>query len=217
MRVETACEVRRNPLSGAHFAPFLRAMRGRNGLPKFLGMATKKIKPDSKPGPARKRKAGQPTPPRSPSRPAPAGTQPDATGVVVPLGDGIADADDDGISAGVIAETSRGAAKANVDATQTSMARMSPTVPDAVKHGPEGPTTAPPKLLARLREALRVRHYSIRTEQAYVEWTRRFIHFHGLRHPASLGASEVQAFLTHLAVDRSVASSTQNQAKSALL
>ncbi len=62
-----------------------------------------------------------------------------------------------------------------------------------------------------------MRHYSIRTEQAYVEWTRRFVQFHGLKHPASLGASEVQAFLTHLAVDRSVASPTQNQAKSALL
>jgi len=75
----------------------------------------------------------------------------------------------------------------------------------------------PPRLLAQLRHALRVRHYSIRTEQAYVEWVRRFIHFHDKRHPARLGAAEVQAFLTHLAVDRSVASPTQNQAKSALL
>ncbi len=62
-----------------------------------------------------------------------------------------------------------------------------------------------------------MRHYSIRTEQAYVEWTRRYIHFHGRRHPIDLGAAEVQAFLTHLAVERSVASPTQNQAKSALL
>jgi integron integrase len=75
----------------------------------------------------------------------------------------------------------------------------------------------PTRLLARLRHALRVRHYSIRTEQAYVEWVRRFILFHGKRHPADLGAAEVQAFLTHLAVERSVASPTQNQAKSALL
>jgi site-specific recombinase XerD len=62
-----------------------------------------------------------------------------------------------------------------------------------------------------------VRHYSIRTEDTYVDWTRRFILFHGKRHPQELGASEVTAFLTHLAVDRGVASSTQNQAKSALL
>jgi integron integrase len=99
---------------------------------------------------------------------------------------------------------------------------MSPTPSGPVKQphqadGGGGGGGAPPKLLARLREALRLRHYSIRTEQAYVEWTRRFIHFHGVRHPASLGAAEVQAFLTHLAVDRSVGSSTQNQAKSALL
>jgi integron integrase len=79
------------------------------------------------------------------------------------------------------------------------------------------PPPRPPRLLAQLRHALRVRHYSIRTEQAYVEWVRRFIHFHDKRHPAQLGAPEVQAFLTHLAVDRSVASPTQNQAKSALL
>jgi integron integrase len=68
-----------------------------------------------------------------------------------------------------------------------------------------------------MRHALRVRHYSIRTEQAYVDWVRRFIHFHGKQHPETLGAAEVRAFLTHLAVERSVASPTQNQAKSALL
>jgi len=72
-------------------------------------------------------------------------------------------------------------------------------------------------LLGRMREALRVRHYSIRTERAYVDWVRRFIRFHDRRHPARLGAVEVQAFLTHLAVERSVASPTQNQAKAALL
>jgi integron integrase len=75
----------------------------------------------------------------------------------------------------------------------------------------------PTKLLARVRHALRVRHYSIRTEDAYVDWVRRFILFHGKRHPRDLGAVEVQKFLTHLAVERSVASPTQNQAKSALL
>lgn len=74
-----------------------------------------------------------------------------------------------------------------------------------------------PKLLDRLREALRVRHYSLRTEQAYVDWARRFILFHDKRHPKDMGAPEVEAFLTHLAVERNVAASTQNQARSALL
>jgi len=62
-----------------------------------------------------------------------------------------------------------------------------------------------------------VRRYSLRTEDAYVDWVRRFILFHGKRHPRELGAAEVQAFLSHLAVDRLVSPSTQNQAKSALL
>jgi len=74
-----------------------------------------------------------------------------------------------------------------------------------------------PRLLDRLREQLRARHYSLRTEDAYVDWTRRFIFFHGKRHPQELGAPAVQAFLSHLAVDRQVAPSTQNQAKAALL
>lgn len=73
------------------------------------------------------------------------------------------------------------------------------------------------KLLDQLRESLRVRHFSLRTEDAYLDWVRRFILFHGKRHPRDLGAAEVQAFLTHLAVDRGVAPSTQNQAKAALL
>ena len=75
----------------------------------------------------------------------------------------------------------------------------------------------PPRLLDRLRGAIRLRHYSIRTEDAYADWARRFILFHGKRHPQDLGAAEVAAFLTHLAVQRNVAASTQNQAKSALL
>ena len=75
----------------------------------------------------------------------------------------------------------------------------------------------PPRLLDQLREQLRVRHYSLRTEDAYVDWVRRFILFHGKRHPRDLGAPEVQAFLSHLAVDRKVSPSTQNQAKAALL
>ena len=76
---------------------------------------------------------------------------------------------------------------------------------------------SPARLLDQLRRAIRVRHYSIRTEATYVDWVRRFILFHDKRHPLELGAPEVAAFLTHLAVDRSVSPSTQNQAKSALL
>ena len=74
-----------------------------------------------------------------------------------------------------------------------------------------------PRLLDRLRDKLRLKHYSIRTEHAYVEWVRRFVHFHDMRHPAELGHGEVEAFLTHLAVRSNVVASTQNQAKSALL
>jgi integron integrase len=73
------------------------------------------------------------------------------------------------------------------------------------------------RLLDQVREAVRLRHYSIRTEQAYVDWIKRFIRFHGKRHPRELGAAEVEAFLTHLAVAHNVAAATQNQAKSAIL
>lgn len=65
--------------------------------------------------------------------------------------------------------------------------------------------------------ALRARHYSLRTEQAYVHWVRRYIFYHKLRHPREMGEEEINAFLTHLAVDGKVSSSTQNQALSALL
>lgn len=74
-----------------------------------------------------------------------------------------------------------------------------------------------PKLLYRLREALRSRHYSCRTEQTYCHWVRRFIFFHKVRHPAVLAEPEINAFLTHLAVKEKVSASTQNQALSALL
>lgn len=80
---------------------------------------------------------------------------------------------------------------------------------------PSGPR--PPKLLDRVRLAIRTRHLSLRTEQAYVQWIRRFILFHHKRHPKDMGAGEIGAFLTHLAVDRRVSASTQNQALSALL
>ena len=68
-----------------------------------------------------------------------------------------------------------------------------------------------------VRDALRVRHVSLRTEQAYLFWVRRFIRFHGRRHPCELGEVEVSRFLTHLAVDRDVAAATQNQALNALV
>ncbi|MGH8399164.1 MAG: integron integrase [Gammaproteobacteria bacterium] len=78
-------------------------------------------------------------------------------------------------------------------------------------------TTPPPKLLDQVRNRLRVKHYSIRTEQVYVDWIKRFILFHHKRHPKDMGAQEIEAFLSHLAVEGKVAASTQNQAKSALL
>jgi integron integrase len=74
-----------------------------------------------------------------------------------------------------------------------------------------------PKLLDQLREALRSRHYSNRTEETYYHWVKRFIYFHRLRHPAEMSEPEINAFLTHLAVRNKVSSSTQNQALSALL
>ena len=73
------------------------------------------------------------------------------------------------------------------------------------------------RLLDRVRDALRQRHYSYRTEQAYIHWIKRYIFFHDKKHPARMGAAEVTMFLTHLARERSVAAATQNQALSALL
>jgi len=75
----------------------------------------------------------------------------------------------------------------------------------------------PPKLLDRVRASLRVRHYSQRTEAAYVGWIRRYIHFHGVRHPDEMGSAEVVEFLSDLAVNGQVSASTQNQALAALL
>lgn len=74
-----------------------------------------------------------------------------------------------------------------------------------------------PKLLDRLRDAIRVRHYSMRTEHAYTQWVRRFILFHNKRHPDEMGRVEVEAFLTHLAVEGHVAAATQNQALNAIV
>ena len=77
--------------------------------------------------------------------------------------------------------------------------------------------TMAPKLLDQVRGKIRLKHYSLRTEQAYTDWIRRYILHFGKQHPKELGAAEVEAFLTHLAVNGRVAASTQNQAKSALL
>lgn len=74
-----------------------------------------------------------------------------------------------------------------------------------------------PKLLDQMRDRIRVKHYSIRTEQVYCEWVKRFIRFHRYRHPLEMGAPEVEEFLSDLAVRRNVSASTQNQALAALL
>ncbi|HTR03243.1 MAG TPA: integron integrase [Thermoanaerobaculia bacterium] len=85
---------------------------------------------------------------------------------------------------------------------------------------PEPAAPAPPgqpRLLDRVRQAIRARHYSLRTEEAYVGWIRRYILFHQKRHPMEMGEAEINAFVTHLAVEGPVGSSTQTQALSALL
>ena len=79
------------------------------------------------------------------------------------------------------------------------------------------PSTQPPKLLDQVAAKMRLLHYSIRTEEAYLDWIKRFILFHHRQHPRLMGAPEIEAFLTDLAVNSSVAASTQNQAFSALL
>ncbi len=100
------------------------------------------------------------------------------------------------------------------------------TSPDPRANPPATPTSLgvipvqpaqQPKLMDRLREALRSRHYSRRTEQCYCHWVKRFIFFHKIRHPAEMAEPEINAFLTHLAVKEKVSASTQNQALSALL
>lgn len=85
-------------------------------------------------------------------------------------------------------------------------------MPEALRQGSRSG-----KLLDGVREAIRRRHMSDRTEESYLHWIKRYIRFHGMRHPNTMGATEVEAFLTHLAVEGKVAASTQNQAFSALL
>jgi len=92
---------------------------------------------------------------------------------------------------------------------------MKNSTPDPAEAAAPRPPS--PSLLQVLREHIRLRHYSRRTEAAYVDWVRRFIRFHGRRHPRDLGATEVAAFLSALANERHVAPSTQNQALAAIL
>ena len=85
---------------------------------------------------------------------------------------------------------------------------------------PSGPLPTgarPTGLIQRYREELQARHYARRTVATYEQWLRRFLRFHQLRHPREMGSAEVNAFLTHLAVEGQVSASTQNQALSALL
>lgn len=75
----------------------------------------------------------------------------------------------------------------------------------------------PRRLLDRLRDTIRLKHYFYSTEQTYINWNRRYILFHNKRHPQEMGAAEIEAFLTHLAVQENVAASTQNQALNAIV
>ena len=88
---------------------------------------------------------------------------------------------------------------------------------NAATRNPSRVQRKPPRLLDRVRQKLRLRHFSYRTEQAYVAWIKRYIHYHGVRHPDEMGSVEVVDFLSDLAVNRRVAASTQNQALAALL
>lgn len=89
--------------------------------------------------------------------------------------------------------------------------------PDKAPNPPALQQQQSPRLLEQVRDKLRMLHYSYRPEQQYLQWIRRFILFHGKRHPRTMGAAEVEAFLTNLAVQRKVSASTQNQALAALL
>jgi integron integrase len=86
------------------------------------------------------------------------------------------------------------------------------TAPDANKHGVHAP-----RLLDEVKARIRAKHYSLRTEQAYIQWIKRFIYFHNKRHPKDMGAVDVERFLSSLAIDNHVSASTQNQALAALL
>src|SRR5690349_14041245 len=93
------------------------------------------------------------------------------------------------------------------------------TTPPKTSMQPQNPSSKPQnkKLLDQVRDSLRIKHYSYRTEETYVTWIKRFILFHGKRHPKDMATAEIEAFIQHLAVERNVAVSTQNQALSAIL
>jgi integrase len=88
---------------------------------------------------------------------------------------------------------------------------------NTLPHGMHMSNPKPPKLLDRVRDAMRLKHYSLRTEETYIQWIRKFILFHGKKHPKDMAEPEITAFLTHLAVQDKVSASTQNQALSAIL
>ena len=92
-----------------------------------------------------------------------------------------------------------------------------PTRGESERKRSSEPGANQPKLLDQVRNRIRCKHYSIRTEQAYVDWIKRFIYFHGKRHPVEMGENEISEFLTYLAVKRKVAASTQNQALCAIV
>ena len=89
--------------------------------------------------------------------------------------------------------------------------------PESAVVSPSAEASTPPRLLDQLRARCRVKHYSLRTERAYLYWSRRFILANSKRHPRELGALEVEAFLSHLATHDNVAASTQNQALNAVV
>ncbi len=107
---------------------------------------------------------------------------------------------------------SRGATRPWQEPPGSSGAAPAPSL-----YSPAPPSGRQPKLLDRLREALRARHYSRRTEQSYCHWVKRFIFFHHVRHPAEMAEREIKAFLTHVALQEQVSAPTQTQALSALL
>ena len=97
---------------------------------------------------------------------------------------------------------------------------MNSTKTAAPKDAPTSkPASTPPgkKLMEQVSDALRTKHYSYRTEQTYRDWIKRYIIFHGKRHPKDMGEQEIRAFIAHLAAERKVAVSTSNQALSAIL
>ncbi|MFN2432694.1 MAG: integron integrase, partial [Gemmatimonadota bacterium] len=115
------------------------------------------------------------------------------------------------------AEAQRGGRRPTDDSAVQPSGAVVASAPGNVSEKPVFTQPRAPRLLDQVRAAIRVHGYSRRTEKAYVAWIRRFVRFHGIRHPRELEAGEVSAFLTYLAVERNVSASTQNQALSAIL